>query len=105
MLAHITFTPIGTGEETKELIAKALRIIKSSELDYQLTSMGTIIEGEWEEIMAITRKCHEEIKKFSNRLSTQITIDDRKGLKNRLRNNALEIEYVLGEELETNGLT
>ena len=105
MLAHVTITPVGTGEETKELIAKTLRIIKDSELDYQLTSMGTIIEGDWEEIMVITKKCHDAVKIFAERVSTSIVIDDRKDLTNRLKNNALEIEYALGESLETAGLT
>ena len=74
-------------------------------MDYQLTSMGTIVEGDWEDIMAITQKCHEEIQKFADRVVTNIQIDDRKDLKNRLKNNALEIEYAVGEGLQTNGLT
>lgn len=105
MLAHISLTPVGTGEETKELVAKAVKLIKNSELDYQLTSMGIIIEGDWDEIMTITRKCHDEMKNYADRISTNIVVDDRKDVKNRLRGGALEIEYALGENLETGGLT
>jgi len=105
MLAHISITPVGTGEETKELVAKTVKIIKNSELDYQLTSMGIIIEGEWDEIIAITKKCHDDMKNYANRISTNIVIDDRKDVKNRLKGGALEIEYALGEALETGGLT
>lgn len=105
MLAQITITPVGSGEETKELTAKALTIIKNSELDYQLTSMGTIIEGEWDEIIALAKKCHDELKEYADRLSTNILIDDRKDLNNRLKGNVLDVEYALGEELKTGGLT
>lgn len=105
MLAQVTITPVGTGEELKELVAKAVKIIKNSELDYQLTSMGTIIEGDWDEIMVLIKKCHDEIKNFSERVVTNIVIDDRKDMKNRLRGKVLEVEYVLGESLETHGLT
>ena len=105
MLIHVSFTPIGTGEETKELLAKAVKIISDSGLDYQLTSMGTIIEGDWDELILLTKKCHHEIGRFADRVSTSITIDDRKDLPSRLKSNALEIEYVLGEQLETAGLT
>lgn len=105
MLAQVTITPVGSGEETKELIAKALAIIDKSELDYQLTSMGTIIEGEWDDIIALVKKCHDEIKNFANRVVTNIAIDDRKDVPNRLKNNVLEIEYALGENLKTEGLT
>lgn len=105
MLAQVTITPVGTGEELKELVAKAVKIINNSELDYQLTSMGTIIEGEWDEIMVLIKKCHDEIKNFAERVVTNIVIDDRKDMKNRLKGKVLEVEYVLGESLETHGLT
>ncbi|MFQ5677763.1 MAG: MTH1187 family thiamine-binding protein [bacterium] len=105
MLAQISITPVGTGEETKELIAKTLAIIDKSELDYQFTSMGTVIEGNWDEIMTIVKKCHDEIKSFADRVVTNIMIDDRKDMTNRLKNNVLEVEYALGKDLQTNGLT
>ena len=105
MLAQVTITPIGTGEELKEMIAKAVAIIEKSELDYQLTSMGTIIEGDWDEIMVIVKKCHDEITNFADRVVTNIVIDDRKDLQNRLKNNVLEVEYALVKDLKTNGLT
>lgn len=105
MLTQLTITPLGTGEETKELLAKTMNIIRKSELDYQLTAMGTLIEGEWDEVIALAHKCHEEVKHFADRVITTITIDDRKDLTNRLKDNVLEIEYAVGEDLETGGLT
>ncbi len=105
MLAHVSITPVGTGEETKELIAKAVKIIDMSELDYQLTSMGIIIEGNWEEVMFLIKKCHDEVKNFAERIVTNITVDDRKDLQNRLKSNVLEIEYSVGGALRTAGLT
>lgn len=105
MLAQISIIPVGTGEEMKELIAKALKIVDNSELDYQLTSMGTIIEGDWDEIMALVKKCHEEIRNFADRIVTNITIDDRKNMTGRLKNQVLEVEYAVGGSLKTEGLT
>ncbi len=105
MLAHVTFVPIGTGEELKELIAKAVKIIDASELDYQLTAMGTIIEGDWDEVMALIRKCHNEIRQYADRISTTIVVDDRKDMANRLTGKVLEVEYALGGALKTGGLT
>lgn len=105
MLIQLSVTPVGTGEETKEITAKMMKIIKMSELDYQLTSMGIIIEGDWDELIALARKCHEEVKKYSQRVVTSMVIDDRKDLNNRLKNNVLDVEYAFGDTLETNGLT
>lgn len=105
MLAEIQFIPVGTGEEIKELIAKTVDIIEQSELDYQHTSMGTIVEGEWDEIMALVRKCHDRLLEDAGRVVTHIKIDDRKDARNRLRRQVLEVEYALGRGLKTGGLT
>ena len=105
MLAQISIIPVGTGEEMKELIAKTLKIIEKSELDYQLTSMGTIIEGDWDEIITLVKKCHEEIKNFADRIVTNILIDDRQDMSGRLKNKVLEVESAIGGSLKTEGLT
>jgi uncharacterized protein (TIGR00106 family) len=105
MLVEFRILPVGIGEELKELHAKVLATVEKSELDYQLTAMGTLLEGEWEEIMFVVKKCHDEIRKLSERVVTEIVIDDRKDLKGRLKGNVLEVEYVLGKSLQTGGLT
>ena len=105
MLVEFRVLPVGTGEETKELVAKTVALIEKSELDYQLTAMGTLLEGQWEEVMFVIQKCHEEVKKFAERVVTEIVIDERKGLNGRLKGNVLEVEYVLGKNLRTGGLT
>lgn len=105
MLVEFRILPVGSGEETKELVAKTVAIIEKSELDYQLTAMGTLLEGQWEEVMFVIQKCHDEVKKFAERVVTEIVIDDRKDLNGRLKGNVLEVEYVLGKNLKTGGLT
>lgn len=105
MLAELQFVTVGTGEELKELTARAVNIIEKSELDYQLTAMGILVEGEWDEIMTLVRKCHEALAEDAPRIVTNITIDDRKGERNRLKKQVLEVEYALGRSLRTGGLT
>ena len=105
MLVEFRLTPVGTGEESKELLAKAVALVEKSELDYQLTAMGILLEGQWEEVMFVIQKCHEELKKFAERVVTDIIIDDRKDLNGRLKGNVLEVEYVIGKALQTGGLT
>ncbi len=107
MLAELHFTAVGTGEEQKELIAKTVDIVEKSDLDYQVTSMGTIVEGEWDEIMLLLKKCHDALLKEDgvNRIISNVRIDDRMGESNRLKNGVLEVEYALGRDLKTGGLT
>ena len=105
MLVEFRLTPVGTGDESKALLAKGVAFVEKCELDYQLTAMGILLEGQWEEVMFVIQKCHEELKKFAERVVTDIIIDDRKDLNGRLKGNVLEVEYVLGRALQTGGLT
>ncbi|RLE00057.1 MAG: thiamine-binding protein, partial [Aquificota bacterium] len=46
-VAEVTVVPLGTGSPSLSVyVAKALKILEQSGLKYQLTPMGTIIEGD-----------------------------------------------------------
>ncbi len=60
-------------------VAGCLRLVRASGLKHQLTPMGTIIEGEIEEIFAVLQKMHESpFAAGARRVSTLIKIDDRR---------------------------
>lgn len=61
--------------------------------------MGTVLEGEWEEVMAVVRKCHEAVMNESERVITTITIDDRKGKTDRLTKKLESVEQKIGRKL------
>ncbi len=42
--------------------------------------MGTVIEGNWDRVMGLIKKCHASVSKDEARVLTSITIDDRKGM-------------------------
>ncbi len=80
-------------------ISHSLSIIKESGLDYQITAMGTIVEGEASEVFNLIQACHTKMTNLSGRVSTSIKIDDRAGATGRLRGKVNSVEKVLGEEL------
>lgn len=80
-IAEVTVVPIGT--ETTSLssyVAKCQDVLaKEDKIDYELTPMGTIIEGELEDILTVISKIHEvPFTKGANRVTTNIKIDDRR---------------------------
>ena len=80
MLAEFSITPIDKeGKNLSEYIAKTINIIKESGLQYELHAMGTLVEGDAEEVFELIKKCHLNMARFSDRVSTAIKIDDRKG--------------------------
>jgi uncharacterized protein (TIGR00106 family) len=85
MLAEFSVVPIGEGESVSEYVAECLRIVQSSGVEYQLTPMATVLEGDLEEVMAVILQCHRRILEMSNRVITSIKIDDRKGRKGAMK--------------------
>jgi len=53
VLLEFSMSPLDKGESVSVYVSRSLDIIDKSGLPYQLTPMGTIIEGEWAEVMAV----------------------------------------------------
>lgn len=99
MLVEFSVVPIGTGVSISPQIAKVLKIVAESGVRYKANPMGTVIEGEWDKVIGIVKKCHDEVIKDSERVVTTITIDDRKGKEQRIDKKIESVEQKLGMKL------
>ncbi|MEK6598724.1 MAG: MTH1187 family thiamine-binding protein [Deltaproteobacteria bacterium] len=100
MLAEFSIVPIGVGESMGDQIARVLKIVDESGLPYKANPMGTVIEGNWDEVMTIIKKCHQEVVKISPRVLISISIDDRPGKPNRITEKLKSVEKRLGKEVK-----
>jgi uncharacterized protein (TIGR00106 family) len=100
MLIEFSIIPIGVGSSIGDQLAEVLKIIDASGLPYKINPMGTVIEGEWDEIMKLIKKCHNTVMKTGERAITTISIDDRKGKPNRLDEKVKSIERRIGKPLK-----
>lgn len=98
MLAEFAIFPIGSQESLSGAVAAIAEIVDASGLDYRLTSMGTIIEGDWDEVMDVVRKCHDEMRKSFNRVYTKVAIDDRAGAVGRITGKVESVERKTGKK-------
>jgi uncharacterized protein (TIGR00106 family) len=101
MVVNFSIVPIGKECSLSAKVAEILKVVSESGIDYKLHSMGTILEGEWEEIMRLIKKCHKRILTDSDRVLTTITIDDRKGRTGRISGKIKSVESKLGKKLKT----
>jgi len=77
-MAYVSITPLGDGESVSEYVAKAVGVIKNSGLEWQLTPMGTIIEGEkMQDVLAVINDA-VEILDQCGRISVSIKVDYRR---------------------------
>lgn len=100
MLAIFSTFPTGKSESLGKDVAEVIRLIDESGLDYQTTAMGTLVEGEWDEVMDLVKRCHHKLRENSRRVYTKITIDDREGATGRLNGKVADIEKILGREVK-----
>jgi len=100
VVVEFSVVPIGRGEELAEAVAAILDIIDRSGLPYQLTSMGTIVEGDWDAVFSLVRKCHEAMRGRAGRVLTHIAVDDRAGATGRIAGKVRDVEKVLGRPLK-----
>ena len=101
VLLEFSMSPMSQGESVSAYVARSLDIIDKSGLPYQLTPMGTIIEGEWSDVMAVVTACFEAMQADCARISTQIKIDYRSGPSGRLTSKVEAVQKKLGRKLST----
>jgi len=100
MLAIFSTFPVGKSESLSRDVAQIIKIIEDSGIDCQTTAMGTIVEGEWDEVMELIKKCHFKLRETSTRVNTKISIDDREGATGRIRGKIASVEKHLGREIK-----
>jgi len=101
VLLEFSMTPLGKAESVSEYVARSLEIIDASGLDYRLTPMGTILEGEWEAVMAVVSRCYERMRQDCPRITCSIKIDAREAAGGRLQGKIDSVERRLGRSLHT----
>ena len=84
MIVEFSIVPIGKGESLSSYVAEAFKIIEASGVAYEHHAMGTNLEGDWDEVMAVIKACRDKLHKSSNRVLLSIKIDDRKGATDRI---------------------
>lgn len=100
MLVELNIVPLGGGTHLSEVITEVIKIIDASGLSYQLTPCGTCIEGKWDEVMAVTRRCHERTRERSPHVITLIQIEDQESTEDKLRHNIASVAEKLGKKPE-----
>ena len=99
MLAQISMFPLGKASGLSEDVAGVIEMIEQSGLPYQLTSMGTLIEGEWDEVIELIGRCRKRLLEKHERIYLVLKVDDQKGVTGKLRGKISSVEKRLGHEV------
>jgi uncharacterized protein (TIGR00106 family) len=100
VLMEFSLFPVGLGVSLSPYVARSLDIIDKSGLNYRLTAMGTIVEGEIDQVLDVMRKCLEAMAADCDRVSCSAKLDIRRGTDSRLDAKVESVEAKLGRELK-----
>ena len=101
VLLEFSIAPLGKGDSVSAYVARAVEIVAASGLDYRLHAMGTIIEGEWDEALAVVTRCYEALAPDCDRITCTMKIDARRGASGRLVSKVRSVEQKVGRKLRT----
>ena len=101
VLLEFSMYPTDRGESVSDYVKRNLEVIDASGLPYKLGPMGTCLEGEWDEVMAVVKACRDRLAVDCGRIACQIKIDDRRGHSGRLESKVATLKEKTGRDLRT----
>ena len=101
VLLEFSLYPTDKGESVSEYVKRNLEIIDDSGLPYRLGPMGTCLEGEYDEVMAVVKECFDRMSADCGRVACQIKIDYRAGHEGRLDTKVQTLKDKTGRDLRT----
>jgi uncharacterized protein (TIGR00106 family) len=61
VIADLSVVPIGVGVSVSRYVAACEKVLNEAKLATRMHAYGTNIEGEWEDVFAAIKKCHEVV--------------------------------------------
>ena len=88
VIADLCIVPLGVGVSVSQEIATCERILREGQLKIRLHAYGTNIEGEWDDVFAAVKRCHEVLHqmgvpritsslRFGTRTDREQTMEDK----------------------------
>jgi uncharacterized protein (TIGR00106 family) len=78
VIADLCVVPLGVGVSVSRYVAACERVLGEAGLKIKLHAYGTNIEGEWNDVFAAIKRCHETIHEMgAPRISTNLRLGTR----------------------------
>jgi uncharacterized protein (TIGR00106 family) len=101
VLLEFSMSPLEKGESVGKYVARSVEIIEQSGLDYRLHAMGTIVEGNIDEVLSVMKQCFDAMAQHCDRITCTAKLDYRRGHSGRLTAKVASVQQKLGRPLKT----
>jgi uncharacterized protein (TIGR00106 family) len=98
VLLEFSMFPTDKGESVSSYVSRIIDMLNKTDVTYQLTPMGTIIETDsLDQALEIVRKAYRTLETDCNRVYSSVKLDIRKGPSGRLKEKISSIEQKIGK--------
>jgi len=78
VIIDLCVVPVGVGTSVSAHVAACERVLRDAGLKHSLHAYGTDVEGEWDEVLAAVKRCHEVVHEMgAPRIHTNLKIGTR----------------------------
>ncbi|MCA0988631.1 MTH1187 family thiamine-binding protein [Guptibacillus algicola] len=97
-LLEISVTPIGTSQTSmSQFVTDAIRLAEKEGFNYHISPTSTVFEGNVDELFELARDIHTQaLKNGSERVVTNIKIEDREDKPLNIEGQVNEVQTALG---------
>ncbi len=97
-LIDLCIVPLGVGVSVSEYVAACEKVLQDAGLSFQLHANGTDIEGEWDEVFAAVKRCHEVVHAMgAPRIVASMRINTRIDKEQTLNDKIRSVQAKLGQ--------
>lgn len=99
VIVDLCVVPIGVGLSVSKYIAECEKIIKNAGLKSMLHAYGTNIEGEWDDVFTVVKKCHERVHEMgAPRISSTLRIGTRTDREQSMDDKIKSVQLKISED-------
>jgi len=99
VIADLCVVPVGVGVSVSEYVTACERVLTEAGLSHRLHAYGTNIEGEWDEVFAAVKRCHEVVHSMgAPRISSTMRFGTRTDRDQTMADKVGSVERKLGGE-------
>ena len=97
VIADLTVVPLGVGVSVSRYVAACETVLREAGLEIKLHAYGTNIEGEWDDVFAAIKRCHEVVHgmgapRISSNLRFGTRTDRDQGINDKIRSVEKKLE-------------
>ena len=97
VIADLCVVPMGVGVSVSRHVAACEKVLRDAGLKIHLHAYGTNIEGEWDDVFAAIKKCHEVVHAMgAPRITTAIKVGTRTDRNQTMEEKVMSVEKLLG---------